>query len=709
MYKWHLTYYVTAMLLFLCSVLSCYSQSGTWTWMKGDSVPLSYGSYGQQGIASPSNNPPAFYEAANWTDADGNFWLFGGVHYKDFNMYSDLWKFDVYLSQWIWVKGPGFANQPGIYGVKGMPSSENNPGARAWGIATWVDPDGNLWLFGGSGIDHAGERGRLNDLWRYDIQDQEWTWMKGDQNIDGIAEYGTLRVEAPENEIPSRDESSCTWAINNEFWIFGGVTNAGLFNDMWKYNWYTNNWTWMKGGEQLNREPFHGLINVADEQNDPGGRFAYCSWLNCDGNLLFFGGENSKAYNDLWSFDRITNNWTWVDGNNYPNNYNYYGEYCEDSEAYNPAARTENRARWSDAQGNLWVFGGLKTGVPPVIYSDLWRYNPAYQAWALIHGTALPNLQGHYGQQGVSATGNYPRNRAGAVSWKDNLGNFWIFGGLSVAADQTGYPFVTLNDLWRYEPDPDCFRGSGCDISVIPEMSISDTALCTGQCIDFNTQDGLSGSSYLWLFEGAVPETSTASAPEGICYLQPGSFGVTLMVTDGTVSDTLKLPDLIHVYNYPDTPKITVAGNVLTATPANFFQWQLNGVNIPGANKQSFTVSVSGIYTVITTNTHGCWNQASIVFELIPEDEQQQPAIVIKPNLTNSTVTVYVADHQLNDPFTLELFNLLGQRLYYYHQEQVDASGINKIIDLGMLPSGTYYALVTSGSFSKTEKIVVMR
>ena len=700
---------IAGALIFLCSVQPGFSQSGTWTWIKGDSVPLSYGSYGQQGTASPVNNPPALYEAANWTDADGNFWLFGGVHYQDFNMYSDLWKFDVYKNQWIWVKGSGIVNQPGNYGVQGIPATGNNPGARAWGIATWVDPDGNLWLFGGTGIDHAGEEGRLNDLWKYSIEDHAWTWMKGDQSINGIAEYGTLGIESPDNKIPSRDESSCTWSINNEFWIFGGVTNAGLFNDMWRYNWFTNNWTWMKGGEQLNREPVHGLLNVADEQNDPGGRFAYCSWLNCDGKLLFFGGENSKAYNDLWSFDRASNLWTWVDGNNYPNNFNYFGEFCEDSEAYNPAARTENRARWNDEQGNLWVFGGLKTVVPAAIYSDLWRYNPANRTWALVHGNTQPNLQGHYGEQQVSAPGNYPRNRAGAVSWKDSLGNFWIFGGLSIKNDLTGYPFVTLNDLWRYQPDPDCFQGSACDFSILPELSISDTALCAGQCIDFISQAVLPGSTYTWFFEGAEPETSTLAAPEGICYLQTGSFGVTLIATKGGVSDTLVLPELIHVYNYPDTPNITVAGNVLTATPANFYQWQLNGVNIPGANKQSYTAGESGIYTVITTNKHGCWNQSSVSFELIPQNELQQPVILISPNLTNATITVSIAGHRPFDPFALQIYNLLGQQLYDYHLEQEAASVFNKTVDLSMLPSAAYFVFISSGSLTQTEKIVVIQ
>ena len=217
------------------------------------------------------------------------------------------------------------------------------------------------------------------------------------------------------------------------------------------------------------------------------------------------------------------------------------------------------------------------------------------------------------------------------------------------------------------------------------------------------------GSTYTWFFEGAEPETSTLAAPEGICYLQTGSFGVTLIATKGGVSDTLVLPELIHVYNYPDTPNITVAGNVLTATPANFYQWQLNGVNIPGANKQSYTAGESGIYTVITTNKHGCWNQSSVSFELIPQNELQQPVILISPNLTNATITVSIAGHRPFDPFALQIYNLLGQQLYDYHLEQEAASVFNKTVDLSMLPSAAYFVFISSGSLTQTEKIVVIQ
>ncbi|MCH7490236.1 MAG: Ig-like domain-containing protein [Gemmatimonadetes bacterium] len=69
------------------------------------------------------------------------------------------------LATWTWVSGSTSINQPGVYGTQGVASGSNTPGARS-GAASWIDASGNLWLFGGGGIDAAGSFGDLNDLWR---------------------------------------------------------------------------------------------------------------------------------------------------------------------------------------------------------------------------------------------------------------------------------------------------------------------------------------------------------------------------------------------------------------------------------------------------------------------------------------------------------------------------------------------------------------
>jgi hypothetical protein len=48
-----------------------------------------------------------------------------------------------------------------------------------------------------------------------------------------------------------------------------------------------------------------------------------------------------------------------------------------------------------------------------------------------MSGNSSLNQQGFYGDKGVTTSSNIPANRHSAVSWRDNDGNLWLFGGES--------------------------------------------------------------------------------------------------------------------------------------------------------------------------------------------------------------------------------------------------------------------------------------
>jgi N-acetylneuraminic acid mutarotase len=87
----------------------------------------------------------------------------------------------------------------GVYGTKGTAALNNIPGARYHSIS-WSDSSGNLWLFGGTGYT-ATSYGNLNDLWKYDIANNTWTWMSGESSPDALGVYGTKGTAAL-NNIP---------------------------------------------------------------------------------------------------------------------------------------------------------------------------------------------------------------------------------------------------------------------------------------------------------------------------------------------------------------------------------------------------------------------------------------------------------------------------------------------------------------------------
>src|SRR5690242_19704575 len=108
-----------------------HSQAGTWTWIHGTKNSNDKGHFGIQGVPDTLNYPPSLYEACEWKDQNGNFWLFGGTHID--SIYSDLWKYSPTTNIWTWMKGPGIANDSGLYGIRGVSSPKNNPPPLSFG------------------------------------------------------------------------------------------------------------------------------------------------------------------------------------------------------------------------------------------------------------------------------------------------------------------------------------------------------------------------------------------------------------------------------------------------------------------------------------------------------------------------------------------------------------------------------------------------
>lgn len=154
------------------------------------------------------------------------------------------------------------------------------------------------------------------------------------------------------------------------------------------------------------------------------------------------------------------NQWTWINGDQTVNNNGRYGTQGTPSPSNIPGSRF-GAGTWTDRNGNFWLFGGQGNGESfsgPL--NDLWRYNPGTQQWTWISGGKLPRERGVYGREGESSPNIFPGARENPVTWVDNQGNFWLFGGLGYGRerndddddDNDNRSIGLLNDLWRYSP-----------------------------------------------------------------------------------------------------------------------------------------------------------------------------------------------------------------------------------------------------------------
>lgn len=426
-----------------------------WTWIGGSNLANQSGSYGSLGTAVPSNVPSGRYGAATWKDPAGNLWLFGGLAAptSTSNTYfSDLWRYS--NSLWTWVAGPSKTNQPGIYGTEGVAAPGNNPGARAEAV-TWVDKSGNLWMFGGVGLDANGNSDSLNDLWEF--KGGEWIWIGGPavalMNQPGI--YGTQGVPSPGN-LPG-PRSYASWADQSgNFWLYGGLGNDstgawGILSDLWEYS--GSQWIWISGWNVLNQPAVYGIQGVASASATPGPLFEAASWTDAAGNFWLFGGspgtvgQNGQpavfhVQNDLWKYSG--GQWTWVSGSSVNDQPGSYGTEGIAAVGNTPGARV-NPVEWTDSAGNFWIFGGSGrdgTGGWGDL-NDVWRFNS--EQWAWMGGSSRIDQPSIYGTLDSAAAQNTPGARWSAASWIDGSGRFLLFGGLgSDSAGTAGY----MNDMW---------------------------------------------------------------------------------------------------------------------------------------------------------------------------------------------------------------------------------------------------------------------
>jgi hypothetical protein len=427
------------------------AQSATWTWMAGSSSGNANGVYGTKGVASRSNIPGGREASGSWSDANGNMWIFGGYGYPlsgTKGYLNDLWKWDG--SSWTWLSGSNTITGAANYGTKGVASSSNTPGSRI-SPTTWIDSNGNLWLFGGC----DGYNVFFNDLWKWD--GVNWTWISGN-NTGSVADvvngvYGTKGVAA-NNNVPGSRYCASGWTdASGNLWLYAGACDSYPsyfnYNDLWK--WDGSNWTWVNGENTTNYSGTYGVYGskgVAASSNLPGSRRGANIWLDNQGKVWMFGGYGNASsliysgmMNDLWKWDG--SNWTWITGgNNISNGGNNsqvgtYGTKGVTLSTNLPPGR-DKALNWIDQFGNLCLYGGRNNSG---YFNDLWKFDGTNWTWisGLTTNNNTSSTLNNFGTKGITTLTNMPALGDFVGYYKKGYDVF-LFGG------NRGY---YMNDTWK--------------------------------------------------------------------------------------------------------------------------------------------------------------------------------------------------------------------------------------------------------------------
>jgi gliding motility-associated-like protein len=667
---------ISSSIAFLLLIFHVNAQSGMWTWMNGSSAPNPTPNYGTQGVPSLFNQPPGTYEAAEWTDLNGNFWLFGGGDGSLLVHQSALWKYDPTAGIWTWMKGPSSLNAAGVYGTQGISSPTNYPGARAWGAITWTDINGSLWLLGGFGHDALGNLDGLNDLWKYDISVNEWTWMKGSNIGGGIGNFGTLQISAITNTPPARYETSVGWVDNNSnLWLFGGSSNS---DDMWKYDKSTNLWTWMSGQSTGFISSNHGILGVASTSNTPGSRSVYAHWKDRQGNFWLYGGAgNNTTYADMWMYNPSSNVWTWMAGSSlpYPDDTATFTQQCIVSDG-RPSKSMENRACWTDACGRFWSFGGSEfdTQSPQ---NTLWMFDPSILKFTWVNGSLFSNPSGVFGTQNIASSSNVPPGLMGGNAFMGTNGELWLFGG-------GGYNLQLYNTLWRYQIDTICIQPGTLPPSVIITSSESG-------CVPFEPQlnvYGTPGTNYHWDFgDPDLTNDTSNSVITAWIYDQPGTYTITLTTSGSSICRSSDTSIIITAYPNPDLGADAVLCNgsniTLNAGIPGIYSWST------GDTVASISIDQPGTYSVQVTNANVQCSDTIVLSG--GAGNSLRPINIFSPNGDGVNDCFDIGD-PISDDFSLEIFDRWGKRVFITLNPSVKWNGVVKQSEVA---EGVYYWIAT--------------
>lgn len=617
--------------------------SSQWTWMSGDNDISSLSVYGIRGTAAPGNTPGARNGAVTWSDAAGDGWLFGGFGYASsaYGALNDLWKYTASTGWWTWISGDTTENARGVYGTKGTPAATNKPRAAQY-AQTWIDTAGNLWMFGGYSYEYTGTGtgyvlGYLNDLWKFDPKTGLWTWMNGSGIYDRGGSYGIKGIEAASN-MPNNRYRTFGWAdaVGN-LWLFGGFgyfgpnstgTPGGSFNDLWKFSIATNQWTWMSGDATRDQPSVYGTQGVAAAANKPAAQVSGIGWKDGAGNLWLFG----SGYTELWKYTPSSGWWTWMGGTSQANQAAVYGTKGIPAAGNRPGSRSE-AASWSDTAGNVWVFGGTNFSNNSLRYlNDLWKYTASSGLWTWVSGSNTANQSGIYGPKGSAGSGYLPGGRSGAAQWTDAKGNLWLFGGHGLISNTTDI----TNDVWQYTIPQ----------AALPVKWSSFTAQKQQQAVLLSWTSTQEQNSRYFIVE---------RSPDGLRY---DSIG--LVMAKGTASAPSS-------YYYSDK------------------------LPLPG----------TGFYRLKQTDRDGGF-QYSAVVKVGGDRNDAQFAIVQNPVQSTLQLSIQLPSNQ---KFTLQVRNMNGQLLMNEERLGSEGSGIYSI-PVDQLKQGTYVIRVNAKEFSGTKTFI---
>lgn len=166
--------------------------------------------------------------------------------------------------------------------------------------------------------------------------------------------------------------------------------------------------------------------------------------------------------------------------------------------------------------------------------------------------------------------------------------------------------------------------------------------------------------------------------------------------------ESVRTQVIANVLPSPSTPTISIISANLFSTPANAYQWFLNGSLISGANSQSYTPQQNGFYTVQITDANNCTAfSQKFNYTITGLDQVNFKAINTYPNPSNGEFYI-TSDIEIKKA-EIMILNIVGETIY----SETLTSFNSKRIDLNHISKGCYTLQIDYDGQLLNKKIVI--
>jgi hypothetical protein len=251
--------------------------------------------------------------------------------------------------------------------------------------------------------------------------------------------------------------------------MFGGIVGtAQVTNTIFQFDLDALMFAWVGGSLATGAEGKFGPKGVSSQNYEPPALYGVSYWSDTtDRKLYIFGGIHiaagtsaEKRYADMWMFDYVSWNFTWIHGPGTQDTTGTYGfNQTVFAENLIPGARAFASFSYDKTNKIGYLFGGSGWArVELGNLNDLWAYDFNSNIWAWYSGSFAVNPNGAANQRNVWGDGNVPRARFSAhMAFNPSKNQLYIYGGANIRSNQA----VLLSDLWKYSLDLNLFAWVG--------------------------------------------------------------------------------------------------------------------------------------------------------------------------------------------------------------------------------------------------------